>query len=175
MRPLFRVALVTLCAMGLGARTASAAPITVAELLWEVTLDPAPGCSLDDPTCAFSTFSLTYLWDGAEPAPTLTQNDLLLADGSQMPFFDLDSGFGFDQFALPGVPVFATLSTSFLFEGELVTLSATLAQPASQFASAVLTYSPAAAPVPEPGTLALVTLALAALIGRRAFLASLRS
>lgn len=154
-----RLALITFVAIALGSPAASASPITVGEFRWDVTMDTTPGCSIDDPACAFSTFSFTYLWDGPEPAPTLTDNQLTLPDAT-FNFFDLDPIFGFDQIAEPGVPDFATLNTSFLFEGQLMSLGATLLRPTGGSAAAVLAFSPDSvpAPVPEPGTLSLVAL-----------------
>src|SRR5688572_24997645 len=122
-------------------RGAEAAFITVAEFRWETTLSSC-GCdsNLD------STFVLTNLWLGPDPAVTLFDNVLSLPSGDE-PFFDLDL-FAEDRISVAGVPDFASVTVSFLFEGRLVTLGTTLRRPDT---FDVLRFNP----VPEPGTLAL--------------------
>jgi hypothetical protein len=160
-----RVAVAVGLMVGLWPVAASAAPITVGEFTWEYALDPTPGCTIDEPTCVFSTFSLIYEWDSPLPAPTLTAPTLTLP-GETWTFLDLDPSLPFDQYATFGLPAVAALTTSFLFDGELVTLDALLTTPENGFGSAVLTFTPAPAPVPEPGTLALLGIGIAAMAGR---------
>ena len=137
---------------------AQAAPINVAEFRWE--------CAFDDFACTadpvFSTFTLTNVWDGLEPAPTLVNNQLVV-DDFQLSFLDLVSTplLNFDQLTIAGIPALASINVSFLFAGELVQLSGALTSPNS---FTVLTFEPKS--VPEPGTLGLLAIGAGVLLRR---------
>ena len=164
-----RLATFTLLALVGTGGFAHAGPITVAEFRWDAIVEPPIPCPPEDPICvpedAFveSVFSLTNLWDGPDPAVTLVASELSLAGGDTLTFFDLPL-FGFDQIAVSGAPVFASIATSFQFDGQLTTLVATL-NAADTFA--VLRFTPPDAGVPEPGTLALAASGLILLVRRR--------
>jgi hypothetical protein len=180
---LWTVVLLVMMASWAGSvRNAAASTITVASFSWDVLFDdPGVPCDEADSECVpippstFLSYSLTDLWDGPNPAPLLTNNSLTLPDVS-LPFLDLVAGFpcasgladspcSFDQIALEGVPAFATATVSFLFDGQPITLAATLTEPNSV---ALLQFTPVpVTPVPEPGTLALTMLGAATLVRRR--------
>jgi hypothetical protein len=163
----------TLLTAIVSAQTAWAAPINVAEFRWDTITDPGIDCPdpIVDPSCVpadpftQSIFSLTNIWDGPAPGPTLFDNRLSLPS-SDLAFFDLDPlfPFNFDQLAEIGIPAFAAVSVSFVFGTDTITLGAFLTQPDT---FAVLRFTPAPAPIPEPGTLWLLGLG-AALVARRA-------
>jgi len=168
MRPVCRVAMLTLLAAAVTTSVAHAAPITVAEFRWDLLTEPGIECPVDDEACVpedgftQSVFSLTNLWDGANPDVTLFNNTLTLP-GTTFSFLDLTPlfPFQFDQLAVIGAPAFASASVSFLFGTDVVTLEATLTAPDT---FAVLQFDPA--PVPEPGTFGLLACGLAMLAGR---------
>jgi hypothetical protein len=160
----------TLVAACLGTNTAEAAPINVAEFRWETLSDPGVECPPADQLCipvdpsVISIFSLTNIWEGPAPGPTLFDNRLTLPTGD-LDFLDLgpDFPFNFDQRAELGIPARATVAISFSFEATVVSLQATLTQPDS---FAVLQFEPAR-PVPEPATLALVGTGITFVLARR--------
>ena len=170
MRHLARVSLLAAVCLALPA-AASAAPIIVGEFRWDVVLLDA-GAEPDVPPLFSSTYSITGLWDGADPAPTLT-GVLSLGDGSSIDWFPIDGLGGFDQvgFFLDSLPTLAATTTIFFdFGGETRTLFASLTDPGG----ALLQFDPdqtgtgtPPAPVPEPGTLGLLGLGLAAAIRKR--------
>jgi hypothetical protein len=139
----------------LSASTATASPINVAEARWEAI-------DLGDGETFLSLFSLTNIWDG-EGDVTLFGNQLQLPDGPQS-WSDLagplSGGINFEQlFAVGALPNLASVSISFLFGGDVITLTGLL--PAAD-SSVVLQFDPGETPtpVPEPGTLGLVALGL---------------
>jgi hypothetical protein len=172
MRTIHRLALVALTVVltCLATNVAEAAPINVAEFRWETLSDPGLECPPADALCipsdpsVLSVFSLTNIWDGPLPDPTLFDNRLTLPSGDQH-FFDLGAEFpfDFDQLAELGTPTFATVSVSFSFEDTPISLHATLTQPDT---FAVLQFDPVRA-VPEPGTLALVGIGVTLVLARR--------
>ena len=159
----FRLSLLLLFAIGFAPRAVSAASITVAEFRWDIIINDTEGCSAADPACLLSVFSLTDLWDGPAPGPTLTNNQLTLSTGA-LRFLDLQTEFpfNFDQLAESGIPTLATISTSFLFDDQTITLGATLTQPNT---FAVLQFDPTT--VPEPGTFGLLAVGIL-ILARRA-------
>jgi hypothetical protein len=174
MRVLQRLAFLTVLATTCSATVAEAIPINVAEFQWATILDPGLPCpdAVEDPACVpsdpltLSIFTLTNIWDGPAPGPTLFDNRLSLPSGD-LAFLDLDPAFplNFNQLSEIGLPEFAAASVSFAFGADIITLGATLTQPDT---FAVLQFDPVAAPVPEPGTLALLmTGGAAALVRRR--------
>jgi hypothetical protein len=68
----------------------------------------------------------------------------------------------FSQEAVLGIPAFASTKVSFIFEGETISLAATLSGPDSL---AVLQFDPTR--VPEPGTLGLLALGSLVTLRRR--------
>jgi hypothetical protein len=147
MARLFRLTFLIAVALLINAGVAHAAPITVAEFRWDLFTDN----SVPDDPFTLSFFSLTSLWDGPTSV-TLTNNELVLPGEPLSLFDDLDPG-GFSQLAILGIPGSASTNVSFIFEGQTITLGATLSSPDS---FAVLTFDPT--PVPEPGTLGLLAL-----------------
>lgn len=172
MRTIHRSTLITftLVVTCLAPSVAEAASINVAEFRWETLADPGVECPPADPLCVpvdpsvVSLFSLTNIWDGPAPGPTLFDTRLTLPSGGQ-DFFDLEPEFpfDFDQLAELGIPPFATVDVSFSFEHTIVSLHATLTQPDT---FAVLQFEPTR-PVPEPATLALVATGVTFVVGRR--------
>jgi hypothetical protein len=156
MARLFRLTFLITVALLLNAGIAQAAPITVAEFRWDVFIDD---CVPDDPF-SLSFFSLTSLWDGPDPV-TLSNNELILPGEPALLFDDLEPG-GFGQQVVFGISPSALASVSFIFDGQPITLGATLSGPDS---FAVLTFDPT--PVPEPGTLGLLALGTGLLTLRR--------
>jgi hypothetical protein len=167
MRALSRLGLVV--AMLAAPHLAEAAPIIVAEFRWDAELfDPGVACDPADAACVavdpthFSVYSLTGLWDGAPPEPTLT-GTLTLGTGATFDWLSIPSAAGFDQLAFTDLlPATAFTTILFDFGGETRSLSALLGAPGS----ATLSFDPdaAAAPIPEPGTLTLFGAGLASLI-----------
>ena len=156
----FRLAALTALAVALNAGLASAATISVATFSWDLLTDPGVQCPADDPACVQddpftqSIFSLTSLWD--QP---LFNNELVLPGGTTA-FDDLDA-FGFSQQAVIGIPGSSSTNVSFIFEGQTITVGATLTT-ADSFV--VLTFDPTT--VPEPATLGLLAIG-GALLGLR--------
>ncbi len=170
MRVLYRLVIVAGLALA-GAGTASADPINVAEFRWNAL--QAPGCEAtpDDPFCELTQFTLSNIWDGPDPGPTFFDGVLTLPTGN-MSWLDLSppgAGFDIDQIAifadfLPTPPFDALTEVSFTFAGEVVTLGGLLTDPDT---FTVLQFDPGTAAIPEPGTLALMTIG-SALLARRA-------
>ena len=153
---LFRLAFLITLALLVNAGRAQAASITVAEFQWFLLTDD----SVPDDPFPMSFFFLTSLWDGPTPV-TLSNNELILPGEAPSRFDDLDPG-GFSQQLVFGIPGSASTTVSFIFEGQAITLGATLSGPDS---FAVLTFDPPT--VPEPGTLGLLALGSGLLTLRR--------
>jgi hypothetical protein len=155
MRTWIRLTVATTLVVLLHASTAHASPINVAEARWDAI-------DLGDGETFLSLFSLTNIWDG-DGDVTLFSNQLLLPDGQQS-WSDLagpfSGGINFEQlFAVGVLPNLASVSVSFLFANELITLTGDLTAANSAI---VLQFDPGSspAPVPEPATLGLVALGL---------------
>jgi hypothetical protein len=171
MRHLARISLLAAAVTIALPAAAGAAPIVVGEFRWDVT-------QIDDALFS-SVYSLTGLWDGADPAPTLT-GTLDLSDGTSIDWFAVDGLGGFDQVGvfLDSFPTLTATTTVFFdFGGETRSLFVSLSDPGG----ALLTFDPdqtgsdpGPAPVPEPGTLGLVGLGLATIIRKRLSRRSLR-
>ncbi|HEY7502197.1 MAG TPA: PEP-CTERM sorting domain-containing protein [Vicinamibacterales bacterium] len=162
-----RVTLLTLLLMIAPAIPVHALPINVAEFRWDaIEIDPGVACDPLDPFCSpieatfLSLFSLTNIWDGEIPGPTLFNNRLSLPGSEQLwstlaPPFPI-GGINFEQlFELGVIPGIATASISFLVGDDLVTLTASLLEPNT---SVVLQFE--AAGIPEPTTLGLMGVGL---------------
>jgi PEP-CTERM motif-containing protein len=170
MRALFRHATLLAVVFAASATPARTEPITVGEFRWDV-------CKGFDPGCGLSNFVLTNLWDDPSPAPALTSGQLTLSDGTITDWLGLD-----DQLLLAGVPAFARTTIAFDFNGIGRTITETLTgadlveftgDPTTGFgpyssAFVLLKFDPdtALAPVPEPGTLALLASGIAMLGAR---------
>ncbi len=164
-----RVTLLTCLATVICAAPARADAINVAEFRWGTELIPGTTCDPLDLECVpsdpsdQSLFSLTGLWDyDAISPPSL--GGLVTLDGLVIPWLDISAGAGFDQFALGGLPSSATTTIFFDFLGETRSLTALLTAPG--FAVLSFDYEPSVTPpdpVPEPGTLGLMAVGLAAL------------
>ena len=149
-----RLTLLTCLLLTLGAARAGADTINVAEFRWSCV--DALECIGSDPTDQ-SIFSLTGLWDyAAIPAPSLTGATTF--DGTlDVPWFEIASDGGFDQYVVGGLPLSAATTIFFDFLGETRALSAVLGAPG--FAILSFEYQPPTTPpnpVPEPGSLALL-------------------
>ena len=149
-----RLTLLTCLLLTLGAARAGADTINVAEFRWSCV--DALECIGSDPTDQ-SIFSLTGLWDyAAIPAPLLTGATTF--DGTlDVPWFEIASDGGFDQYVVGGLPLSAATTIFFEFLGETRALSAVLGTPG--FAVLSFDYQTPTTPpnpVPEPGGLALL-------------------
>ena len=152
MSRLIRLSILTVLAMTLNADLAHADAFNVAEFSWDLqTLDPGIDCSTGEPGCepidpfVVSFFSLTNIWDGPGTI-TLFDSELILPTGS-LQFDD-----PFSLYLIEGSPSFASTEVSFVFEGETISLAATLTRPDT----ISLQFDPTT--VPEPGTLGLLAL-----------------
>jgi len=170
MRTCLRHAGVVIAVLVASATAARADVITVAEFRWDV-------CKGFDADCGLSNFVLTNLWDDPSPAPALTGGQLILPDGFATDWLGLD-----DQLLLATIPLFATATIAFDFNGIARTISETLdfsslltfpADPATGFgayssASVLLKFDAGStpAPVPEPATMTLFASGIA-LLARR--------
>jgi hypothetical protein len=167
----FRLAVAAALLLAVTPRAASAIPIVVAEFRWDATLlDPGVECDAGDPSCEataatyLSTYSLTGLWDGPEPAPTLGGT---VALGGSTGFdwlpITFDAGY-FDQLGLiESLPTFALTTVFFDFGGEVRSLTALLDAPGFATLSFDSDDVPSAG-VPEPGTMSLLGLGLATFV-----------
>lgn len=151
MSRLIRMSVLTALAMTLSAGIAHAAPINVATFSWDLFSEPGIECPADDPVCepadpfALSFFSLTNIWDGPGTI-TLFDSELFLPTETRR--FDDP----FSQEPVLGIPALASTRVSFMFEGQTITLGATLSSPNT----VALQFDPKT--VPEPGTLGLLAL-----------------
>jgi hypothetical protein len=142
-----------LFAVTIGGTSADAAPINVAEFRWD-TFDI-------DTDIVLSLFSLTNIWDGDEPGPTIFGNQLTLASGAQFwsdlaPPFPVGGANTEQLFDLGVLPTLAQVSISFLLGADVITLTGTLTQANTAI---VLQYDvPDTQPIPEPSTLTLMGL-----------------
>jgi PEP-CTERM motif-containing protein len=166
-KPLGRILAIAIFALTLGSARADAGPINVAEFRWDAIEI--------DTDIVLSLFSLTNIWDGDEPAPTIFGNQLTLPSGTQF-WSDLAppllaGGVNFEQiFDIGLLPQLAQVSISFLLGTEIITLTGSLAEANTAI---LLQYNaPDPTPVPEPSTLTLLGLGAlamgrAAIRGRR--------
>jgi hypothetical protein len=178
MRVASRVAVLTVVAVIVSARGAMASIINVAEFNWTATLiDPSPNCDPADPQCVpdplfQSVFQLTNLWDGPDLGPTLTGSTLTLSDNVAPLLFNVwfdlappndPSGINVDQLSTVDVlPLFAEATIAFAFAGQNYTLNALLSAPDTSQVLRVDIPDTPPAPVPEPGTLGLLAVGVAA-------------
>lgn len=153
MRTWIRLTIATTLVLMLQVSAATATPINVAEARWDAV-------DLGDGETFLSLFSLTNIWDG-DGDVTLFGNLLQLPDGPQS-WSDLagpfSGGINFEQlFAVGALPSLASVSVSFLFADDVITLTGDLTGANSAI---VLQFDPGdnPTPVPEPGTLGLVAL-----------------
>ena len=151
-----RLTLLTCLLLTLGVARAGADTINVAEFRWSCADQLDVECLVSDPTDQ-SIFSLTGLWDyAAIPAPSLTGATTF--DGTlDVPWFEIASDGGFDQYVVGGLPLSAATTIFFDFLGETRALGAVLGAPG--FAILSFEYQPPTTPpnpVPEPGSLALL-------------------
>ena len=171
MGTLVRLGVVTTLLLAATPRAAAAIPILVAEFRWDATpLDPGVECDPGDAGCEavpptyLSTYSLTGLWDGPDPAPGLSGTvGLGGSTGFDWLPIAVDTGY-FDQLALiESLPTFALTTISFEFGGVTRSLSALLEAPGFATLSFDTDDTPATG-VPEPGTMTLFGLGLGALV-----------
>jgi hypothetical protein len=159
-----RILAAILFACVIGGSTADAAPINVAEFRWDAIEI--------DTDIVLSLFSLTNIWDGDEPGPTIVGNLLMLPSGSQSwsdlaPPFPL-GGANFEQlFDLGVLPTLAQVSISFLFGSDVITLTGSLSEANTAIVLQYNVPDTQPQPVPEPSTLTLMALGALA-IGRAA-------
>ncbi|HEY2435415.1 MAG TPA: PEP-CTERM sorting domain-containing protein [Vicinamibacterales bacterium] len=177
MRVASRIAVLTILTVVFSARGALASVITVAEFSWTSTLiDPSPNCDPTDTACIpdplfQSVFLLTNLWDGPDPGPTLQGSRLTLPDGESV-WFDLappndPTGTNIDQISIVDVlPLFADATIGFAFAGEDYALTRSLSAPDTSAVFSIEVPDTPPAPVPEPGTLGLLSLGVVAGLSR---------
>ena len=144
--------------------------IDVAEFRWTVE---GAFCDEANPQDCLSSFSLTYLWSGPAPSPIVSGK----AEADSAPvgdFFPLDPSLTFDQLLYSGVPATAEGSISFFFGGPRTLTSPLLSSSLGLFEAGgtpsltgqshlfQFEFDDAPTAVPEPGSLALLTLGLLA-------------
>lgn len=177
MRLSLRIAGVVLAGVLLSAQRAEATLVTVdvAEVIWTVE---GTGCSDSNTGACESIFLFTYLWTGPGVITITGSVDLDPPNAVLLALGSIDDVPGFDQNSTSGVPSSPQVSISFSFLGNQTLgpigfvgdLFDTSGDPTFTGASAFFTfeYDDAALPVPEPSTLAFVTLGVLTLNRARA-------